>query len=92
MYLRALPAEGRNHFRAWAAADHPDWLPCRLPPGHRNANPPTFRALALRSTASMIPNSPVTIDQDFRGSVMVGLYYIGAEPTRSTTGIASPKP
>jgi dUTP pyrophosphatase len=25
----------------------------------------------------IIPNSPATIDQDFRGCVMVGLYYLG---------------
>ncbi|MBB4200677.1 deoxyuridine 5'-triphosphate nucleotidohydrolase [Rhodoblastus sphagnicola] len=28
----------------------------------------------------MIPNSPGTVDEDYRGCVMVGLYYIGSEP------------
>jgi dUTP pyrophosphatase len=28
----------------------------------------------------IIPNSPGTVDEDFRGCVMVGLYYIGKEP------------
>ena len=28
----------------------------------------------------IIPNSPGTVDQDFRGCVMVGLYYLGHEP------------
>ena len=28
----------------------------------------------------IIPNSPGTVDADFRGCVMVGLYYLGQEP------------
>ncbi len=28
----------------------------------------------------IIPNSPGTVDEDFRGCVMVGLYYLGQEP------------
>ena len=28
----------------------------------------------------LIPNAPGTVDEDYRGVVMVGLYYIGAEP------------
>ena len=28
----------------------------------------------------LIPNSPGTVDEDYRGCVMVGLYYIGKEP------------
>lgn len=28
----------------------------------------------------IIPNSPGTVDEDFRGCVMVGLYYLGKEP------------
>jgi dUTP pyrophosphatase len=28
----------------------------------------------------IIPNSPGTVDEDFRGCVMVGLYYLGEEP------------
>lgn len=28
----------------------------------------------------IIPNSPGTVDEDYRGCVMVGLYYLGQEP------------
>ncbi|MBN8829213.1 MAG: dUTP diphosphatase [Sphingomonadales bacterium] len=28
----------------------------------------------------IIPNSPGTVDEDYRGVVMVGLYYLGREP------------
>ena len=28
----------------------------------------------------IIPNSPGTIDEDYRGTVMVGLYYLGRDP------------
>jgi len=35
--------------------------------------------LSLKS-GFIIPNSPGTVDEDFRGCVMVGLYYLGQEP------------
>ena len=35
--------------------------------------------LALK-TGFIIPNSPGTVDEDFRGCVMVGLYYLGRDP------------
>jgi dUTP pyrophosphatase len=28
----------------------------------------------------ILPNSPGTVDEDYRGPVMVGLYYLGSEP------------
>lgn len=28
----------------------------------------------------IIPNSPGTVDEDYRGCIMVGLYYLGREP------------
>ncbi len=28
----------------------------------------------------LIPNAPGTVDEDYRGIVMVGLYYVGGEP------------
>lgn len=28
----------------------------------------------------IIPNSPGTVDEDYRGCIMVGLYYLGTEP------------
>lgn len=28
----------------------------------------------------LIPNSPGTVDEDYRGCVMIGLYYIGKQP------------
>lgn len=46
-----------------------------LPPGTEMQIRPRS-GLALRH-GFMIPNSPGTVDEDYRGVVMVGLYYIG---------------
>jgi len=35
--------------------------------------------LALKH-GMLIPNAPGTVDEDYRGVVMVGLYYIGTDP------------
>lgn len=49
-----------------------------LPPGTEMQIRPRS-GLALRH-GFIIPNSPGTVDQDFRGCVMVGLYYLGQQP------------
>lgn len=41
--------------------------------------------LSLRQ-GIIIPNSPATIDEDYRGAVKVGLYQLGAEPTTINHG------
>lgn len=49
-----------------------------LPPGTEMQIRPRS-GLALKH-GFLLPNAPGTIDSDYRGEVMVGLYYIGAEP------------
>ncbi|WP_037282086.1 dUTP diphosphatase [Rubellimicrobium mesophilum] len=49
-----------------------------LPPGTEMQVRPRS-GLSLKH-GFIIPNSPGTVDEDYRGCVMVGLYYIGAEP------------
>lgn len=49
-----------------------------LPPGTEMQIRPRS-GLALKH-GFIIPNSPGTVDQDYRGIVMIGLYYIGLEP------------
>ena len=34
----------------------------------------------------IIPNSPGTVDEDYRGVVMIGLYYLGSEPFEISHG------
>lgn len=41
--------------------------------------------LSLRQRI-IIPNSPATIDEDYRGAIKVGLYQLGAEPTTINHG------
>ena len=50
----------------------------QLPPGTEMQIRPRS-GLALKH-GFMIPNSPGTVDCDYRGVVMIGLYYIGADP------------
>jgi len=49
-----------------------------LPPGTEMQIRPRS-GLALKH-GFLIPNSPGTVDEDYRGCVMVGLYYLGREP------------
>ena len=49
-----------------------------LPPGTEMQVRPRS-GLALKH-GFLIPNSPGTIDEDYRGCIMVGLYYVGSEP------------
>ncbi len=78
MDLRAFLPEGPITFEHGQLRIIPIGFHVELPPGTEMQIRPRS-GLALKH-GFMIPNSPATIDQDFRGSVMVGLYYIGAEP------------
>jgi dUTP pyrophosphatase len=78
MDLRAFLPEGPITFEHGQLRIIPIGFHVELPPGTEMQIRPRS-GLALRH-GFMIPNSPATIDQDFRGSVMVGLYYIGADP------------
>lgn len=49
-----------------------------LPPGTEMQIRPRS-GLALKH-GFLIPNSPGTVDEDFRGCVMIGLYYLGKKP------------
>ncbi|WP_138468263.1 dUTP diphosphatase [Poseidonocella sp. HB161398] len=49
-----------------------------LPPGTEMQVRPRS-GMALKH-GFIIPNSPGTVDEDYRGTVMVGLYYLGKEP------------
>lgn len=78
MDLRAFLPEGPITFEHGQLRIIPIGFHVELPPGTEMQIRPRS-GLALRH-GFMIPNSPGTIDEDFRGSLMVGLYYIGAEP------------
>lgn len=78
MDLRAFLPEGPVTFEHGQLRIIPIGFHVELPPGTEIQIRPRS-GLALKH-GFMIPNSPGTIDDDFRGSVMVGLYYIGAEP------------
>ncbi len=49
-----------------------------LPPGTEMQIRPRS-GLALKH-GLIIPNSPGTVDEDYRGTIMIGLYLLGAEP------------
>jgi dUTP pyrophosphatase len=74
--LRAFLPEGPVTFEHGQLRIIPVGFHVELPAGTELQIRPRS-GLALKS-GFIIPNSPGTIDQDFRGSVMVGLYYIGA--------------
>lgn len=78
MDLRAFLPEGPITFEHGQLRIIPIGFHVELPAGTEIQIRPRS-GLSLKH-GFMIPNSPGTIDHDFRGSVMVGLYYIGAEP------------
>ncbi len=85
MDLRAFLPEGPITFEHGQLRIIPIGFHVELPPGTEMQIRPRS-GLALRH-GFMIPNSPATIDQDFRVSVMVGLYYASEpSPIRSSHG------
>jgi dUTP pyrophosphatase len=78
MDLRAFLPEGSITFEHGQLRIIPIGFHVELPPGTEMQIRPRS-GLALKH-GFMIPNSPATIDEDFRGSLMIGLYYIGTDP------------
>ncbi|MDT8854086.1 dUTP diphosphatase [Paracoccaceae bacterium Fryx2] len=78
MDLRAFLPDGPVTFVQGQLTLIPTGFCVELPPDTEMQVRPRS-GLALRH-GFLIPNSPGTIDEDYRGGVMVGLYYLGAEP------------
>ncbi len=67
----------RRLFRTGIAIAVPDGYECQLRPRS---------GLAVRHGITL-PNTPATIDSDYRGELMVGLVNLGAEPFQVTRGM-----
>jgi len=67
----------RKLFRTGFSIAVPDGYECQLRPRS---------GLALRHGITL-PNTPATIDSDYRGELMVALVNLGAEPFRVTRGM-----
>ncbi|MGI6245372.1 MAG: dUTP diphosphatase [Pseudochelatococcus sp.] len=78
MDLRAFLPEGPLTFTHGRFALVSTGFSVELPPGTEMQVRPRS-GLALRH-GLIIPNSPGTVDEDYRGVLMVGLYHLGAEP------------
>jgi dUTP pyrophosphatase len=78
MDLRAFLPDGPVTFEQGQIKLISTGFSVELPPGTEMQIRPRS-GLALKH-GFMIPNSPGTVDEDYRGTVMVGLYYIGGEP------------
>ena len=78
MDLRAFLPEGPVTFRHGDLRMISTGFHVELPPGTEMQVRPRS-GLSLKH-GFLIPNSPGTVDSDYRGVVMVGLYYIGTEP------------
>ena len=71
----------RRLFRTGLSIALPEGYECQIRPRS---------GLALRHGITL-PNSPATIDSDYRGELMVALVNLGAEPFEVTRGCASPR-
>jgi dUTP pyrophosphatase len=78
MDLRAFLPDGPVTFTHGKLALISTGFCVELPPGTEMQIRPRS-GLALKH-GFIIPNSPGTVDEDFRGCVMVGLYYLGHAP------------
>jgi dUTP pyrophosphatase len=67
----------RKLFRTGFSIAVPDGYECQIRPRS---------GLALRHGITL-PNTPATIDSDYRGELMVALVNLGAEPFRITRGM-----
>ena len=76
--LRAFLPDGPALFEHGALRVISTGFHVELPPGTEMQIRPRS-GLALRH-GFLVPNSPGTVDADFRGVVMVGLYYLGDAP------------
>jgi dUTP pyrophosphatase len=78
MDLRAFLPDGPVTFRHGDLRIISTGFCVELPPGTEMQIRPRS-GLSLRH-GFILPNSPGTVDEDYRGTVMVGLYYLGTEP------------
>lgn len=78
MDLRAFLPEGPVTFEHGRLRLLSTGFRVALPPGVEMQIRPRS-GLALKH-GFMVPNSPGTVDEDYRGVVMVGLYYVGTGP------------
>lgn len=78
MDLRAFLPEGSVEFEHGQLKIISTGFCVELPPGTEMQVRPRS-GLALKY-GFIIPNSPGTVDEDYRGCVMVGLYYLGRDP------------
>lgn len=78
MDLRAFLPEGPVRFEQGQLRMISTGFHVELPPGTEMQIRPRS-GLALKH-GFIIPNSPGTVDEDYRGVVMIGLYYLGTDP------------
>ncbi|MFV0335045.1 MAG: dUTP diphosphatase [Tropicimonas sp.] len=78
MDLRAFLPEGALCFEHGQLRMISTGFCVELPPGTEMQIRPRS-GLALRH-GFILPNSPGTVDEDYRGEVKIGLYYLGEEP------------
>ncbi|MDE3123040.1 MAG: dUTP diphosphatase [Paracoccaceae bacterium] len=78
MDLRAFLPDGPVTFTHGQLAMISTGFHVELPPGTEMQVRPRS-GLALKH-GFLIPNAPGTVDEDYRGVVMIGLYYLGTEP------------
>ena len=76
--LRAFLPDGPVTFRQGDLRMISTGFCVELPPGTEMQIRPRS-GLSLKH-GFMMPNSPGTVDEDYRGCVMIGLYYLGAQP------------
>jgi dUTP pyrophosphatase len=76
--LRAFLPDGPVTFRHGDLQIISTGFCVELPPGTEMQVRPRS-GLSLRH-GFILPNSPGTVDEDYRGCVMVGLYFLGTEP------------
>lgn len=84
MDLRAYLPEGPLRFAHGDLRMISTGFHVELPPGTEMQIRPRS-GLALKH-GFIIPNSPGTVDEDYRGVVMIGLYYLGTDPFQISHG------
>ncbi|WP_375261213.1 dUTP diphosphatase [Palleronia sp.] len=78
MDLRACLPDGDAVFEHGTLRLIPTGFAVALPPGTEMQVRPRS-GLSLKY-GFIIPNAPGTVDEDYRGEIMVGLYYLGTKP------------
>ena len=78
MDLRAFLPDGDVVFEHGTLRLIPTGFAVALPPGTEMQVRPRS-GLSLKH-GFIIPNAPGTVDEDYRGEILIGLYYLGADP------------